>query len=973
MAMYRFFQKEEDGPWFPVQESDQVLEDAKRQGAKKLTILSVDAPQGADDVKRGHKYRGPLYFDIDHDSGDVNESILSAQNLVTKLIEVYEVPEEAIQVFCSGKKGLHVLVEQRAFMPRETAVKDLPLIYKAMAAELYVMGLDMSPYACGRGNTFRIANLKRYDGNYRVPIRVSELFKLTPDSYREYVSRPREGLTHAKYKGNYSIRLNVLFASATEQVTRWDRELTERSRNIAQGMLEKVADRAPPCVEAIAEYKTLKDTTTFNQVALNLALWASRAGAPELERQRIFEMTADNAPRSDRYPTPRSRITELQGKYQFTINSADYKFGCGAMRSMLKEGRKICAGCPLENNCRTGTAAEFLSDVAEQAGIAKTEAGYRKIMAKGKSEQISTFVLEPDAAFMEELPDGTGMRRRGTLCRVMRNGEQLHTVVMDESCWASKSAFLKALEGVPGVYYIGGDAEIQKIKMLVFLEEEKMPEIYQVHAAGMYVERRREGGREAEIFTYVEPGRSLNNLHMTETHRLTKSIPLPPTLFQQVPIEVADLQADQALANLCRANQAPIMALTLGWFVACHLKAHLRECYGQFPLLALWGGSGAGKSAIAGLLATLHGMNCTQRSTANMSAINRFNAIELLSGTTTVPRLCEEYNKDKMPEHQYTMLGELFKALWGCESAQRGAVVAGQRSAVSIEIPLTAPACITSEQQIKMPALLERTLVIRLAKGGRNRDAFMKARAGRVSLMRLGQHLMQQALNTPLRKVERMLEDQEDYVSADEFEDRPRYSLMVVHMALEWLATICTSLRMADSVTEIHRLKAALTLITRPNQSKEEKSDSLSGILGQARITEIDQLLLHLVDLAAESGAILKEEAQTQQRALRRVWISPRTDYMVAGDLLYLDGKTCHSRYLEWCRAIGLRTPLMAWSDVKQLIEHEPYFAGWKSLEGFAFGQPALALSIGGLANRNIDVTAMRRIYDVFGTVGFDT
>lgn len=969
MAMYRFFQKEEDGPWFPIQESDHIVEDAKRQGAKKLTILSVDAPQGADDAKRGHKYKGPLYFDIDHDSGDVHESIVSAQNLVTKLVENYEVPEEAIQVYCSGKKGLHVLVDQRAFMPRDTAIKDLPLVYKAMAAELYVMGLDMSPYACGRGNTFRIHNLRRYDGNFRVPIRVSELFKLTPEAYLQYVSKPREGLVHARYRGNYSIQLNVLYASAVEQVERWDKELTERSRNVAQGMLEKIAS-APPCVEAIAEYKSLKDTASFNAVALNLALWASRAGAPEIERSRIFEMTADNAPRSDRYPTPRARITELQGKYQFTINSADYKFGCGAMRALLKEGRKVCAGCPLENNCRTGTAAEFLSDVAEQAGIAKAETGYRKIMAKGKTEQISTFVLEPDAAFMEEMTDGTGVRRRGTLCRVMRNGEQLSTVVMDEASWASKSAFLKALEGVPGVYYIGGDAEVQKIKMLVFLEEDKMPEIYQVHSAGMHVERRRDGGREVDILTYVEPGKSLNNLHMTETHRLTKNIPLPPTLFRQVPLEQGDMVADQALAQLCRANQAPIMALSLGWFVACHLKSHLRESYGQFPLLALWGGSGAGKSALAALLVALHGVNANQRSAANMSTMNRFNAIELLSGTTSVPRLCEEYNKDKMPEHQYAMLGELFKALWNCESASRGAVVPGQRSAVSLEIPLTAPACIMSEQQIKMPALLERALVIRLAKAGRNRDAFMKASAGRSHLMRLGQALMQSALRMPLKKVEAMMADQAQYVSDAEFDDRPRFSLTVIHMALHWLATVCADMRMSDSVTEIHRLKTALTLITRMDKTEEQqKEDNLTGILGQARVTEIDQFLIHLVDLAVESGAALKEEALTKVKASRRIWLSPRTDYMVSGDKLYLDGKTCHARYLEWCRNVGIRSPLVAWSDVKQLIEHEPYFLGWLSLEDFAFGQPALTLSMEFLANRNIDATSMRRIYDIFGKV----
>ena len=81
MAMYRYFQTEEDGPWQPITDSPTALEDAKRQGAKKMTILAVDSPLGADDAKRGHKYVGPLYFDVD--CADVADAIKSAQQLVS--------------------------------------------------------------------------------------------------------------------------------------------------------------------------------------------------------------------------------------------------------------------------------------------------------------------------------------------------------------------------------------------------------------------------------------------------------------------------------------------------------------------------------------------------------------------------------------------------------------------------------------------------------------------------------------------------------------------------------------------------------------------------------------------------------------------------------------------------------------------------------------------------------------------------
>lgn len=966
MAMYRYFQTEEDGVWKLVQDSPNVVEDALRQGAKKLTILAVDTPLGMEDAKRGHHYKGPLYFDIDVDSGDVGEAITSARALVQKLVEHYQTPIEAIQIYASGKKGLHVLVDQRALMPRRTAVKDYPLIQKFMAAELYVSGLDLSPYALGKNNTFRIANVKRYDGNYRVPLRYHELLELDAEGYRRLVAAPRD-LTFAPYDGDYSVPLNVLFASCSDRVVRYEKELNERSRVLQQGVLDKIAQHAPPCVEELAYNRGLANSTTFNDVALNLALWAARAGVPDVERDRVFALTADNMPTSSRYPTARARRVELEGKYRFAQNS-DYKFGCGAMRSLLKSGRKVCSGCPLEDNCRSATAAEFYTDLAERLGVVAADSGYQKVHGKGKVENLTTFLLQGLAAYMEEMPDGTGSRRRGTLCRITRYGEELGTVLLDESAWNSKAGFLRALEGIPGVYFTGGDADVQKIKMLVFTEDGSMPEIYQAKAVGIVIDEH----MGAEVVTYIEPGRSLNNLHMVDTHRLTKAIPQPPTLFKQQPLTAGDLQVDQTLAMFARSNDPAVMALVIGWFVGCHLKAHLMHIEGQFPLLSLWGAAGSGKSKIGEVAACLHGMNCNKRSKANMSTMNRFNAIELLSSSTTVPRLCEEYNKDKMPEHQYIMLGELFKAAWNGEAAARGTLEGGGRGAVSVEIPLSAPVMTMSEQQPKMPALCERSLVAMVKKSSRRQAEFAQAYAGRLSLMRLGQYLMQQALAMAPAKVGVRLAAQEVFVGP-QWDTRPAYSLRVVHMALAWLTEACKTMRLTDSGREILRLKDALTKVTAaPGDGSTARPEERS-LLARAEHSEIDLFVTRISDLAVETGATMADViASRTPQGGRKLWISPRTDYQVAGDQLYLWAKTCHARYLEWTRSMGLRTPLADYSDLASLIEHEPYFVAWKSLPGFAFGEEALVLSISELARRGIRVEGMRQVYDTLGKVDLE-
>ena len=66
-------------------------------------------------------------------------------------------------------------------------------------------------------------------------------------------------------------------------------------------------------------------------------------------------------------------------------------------------------------------------------------------------------------------------------------------------------------------------------------------------------------------------------------------------------------------------------------------------------------------------------------------------------------------------------------------------------------------------------------------------------------------------------------------------------------------------------------------------------------------------------------------------------------------------------------RAAGRRTPLDSWSDVKQLIETEPYFLEWKSLPDFSFGEPCITLSMSKLEERGVPMKGMRSVYDVLG------
>ena len=177
--MFRYFQRSEEGGWTPVTDSHDVEDRVKAENGRKMTILAVSHAVNEETDREALSYKGPLYFDIDY-KGDITEAIRSAKDLCRTLVERYEVPKEAIWPFCSGSKGIHILIPETVFSSGR-AMKQLPLVYKEMARQLSVVGLDFQVYSTGRGNSFRLANLQRADGNYRVPITYEELFALTGD------------------------------------------------------------------------------------------------------------------------------------------------------------------------------------------------------------------------------------------------------------------------------------------------------------------------------------------------------------------------------------------------------------------------------------------------------------------------------------------------------------------------------------------------------------------------------------------------------------------------------------------------------------------------------------------------------------------------------------------------------------------------------------------------------------------------
>ena len=926
--MFKYYQTKEKGTWIPVEFTSDTESVVRGQGAKRLTILAVSELVD-DEATDKHKlsYKGPLYFDID--CKNLNEAIESCRKLVQHLIKL-GTPKESVQVYCSGSKGMHVIVDEKCFSTGR-ATRSLPLIYKEMASSLYVPGMDFQVYSQGRGVCWRLVNVQRDDGKYRIRISVEELATLTEEAYRTLCAAPRE-IAFPEPVAAIVPELQLLFEAAKKRVAAKPASVVIAS----DADLKKISEVPPVCVTELASYKGLHADKNFNQAAMQMAIYIARAGVSQEMADSLLDLMATNS-HSTKYDTAKSRKEHLQGQLAYIRSSQQYKFGCNAMRGMLKT--RPCEGCPIE------TEGDGIKDEAAEVGIKKLQDGYY-IQGPKEDRKISNFTLVPLDVFMEIPQDGSTPRRKGTIVDIVRGGNRVATTVIDEGSWNSVSAFKREVEGISNLIFLGSDHDVHRIKLLTYEEGQDMGQIMQVYTCGIHTHEI-DG---TTIFTYVEPGLSINNMKVTGTHRLQGKAIAPPYFNSTEVCKAGDAAAEKALVNLMKVCGPRQSATIVGWFVACHLKAHFKHLFGQFPILHVWGNAGSGKSKTVELVSNLNGTDFGGKDTAvNASSLTNWATIDYFAGTTTVPRVLEEFNRSKIKnEKSYVFIGEMLKASWNSESILRGTIggknSGGRTGAATVEIPIVSPIVVIGEQGFEMPALLERSVEVMLSKNTREGRAgnYAEASAGRNHLRSIGKALMIKSLMTNLESVEDMMHEADNVVPSN-IDDRPRYSLKVIYIGLWYLRKLITEdLKFSD--------EARITLDLLINQFVEYVQMVGRNALSATAHSEVDAVIETMALMAAMSNGSTSSNAMTLERGVH---------YMVVDDTLFLDIPICHAIYRRYAANVEKIVPAIANAkQFKILLAEEYYYVGETTVgTHFASNRPVSKLSIARMAEKGIDTS----------------
>jgi hypothetical protein len=914
--MYRYYQLGEKTEWLPIRDTDTVETTIRKHGGIKMSVLAVsEIIDSADVSDNSHlRYRGPLYFDIDMKE-DIPAAAEAALELANRLLRL-GIASSDLSIFASGSKGFHLLVPQKCFS-NGRAVQGLPKIYKEMALQLYVEGMDLQVYCGGRGNCFRLANVKREGKDfYRVPLHLDELEGMTTERYRELTAAPREWVSDPVYQ--YAPGLERIFETAR----RTAKQKLAFHDPVPDAQLQEYAEDWPQCVVRLRD-GAVKPDANFNKLGLGLASFIIRAGVSEDRVSALLTKTAESN-RSRTYDTPRSRIQQLRGNVHYVAGNPNWQFSCNYMRSLVQGNP--CDGCPIGQLRRTvdGTSLDSLIPVVER--------GHCYYRAGSEDDLISTFVIRAlqnyaEVGLIHGQHDVTGLE-----CEIVMKGGRTVRRVIPEVAWTSRSSFLAVLTGVGDIQFFGSDRDVQAIKYRVYNKPEgedneaDMETIYEVTAAGIHFEDYM--GTPTRI--YVEPGWAINHCGISGTHQLNVQVQAPPRVaaLPDLPNGVSPEELeeiDQVMVDLMSINTPESMAVLLGWFAAAHLKAHIAAGRTkEFPLLNVWGNAGSGKSKTTRLLALLSGVETADAEYAiDLPGTTRFPVFAYVGSTTTVPRILEEFNKSKFVGHakgHYMALFEIFKAAWDMTPVSRGVVggngTSGSRKRVNasiVEITPIAPIIIVSEQAPDEPALQHRTLQVLLTGAGRDRgtphfQAITHDVTRKEKIRYVARALVSQAMASDVSQVYQWIDSCPIRFPAS-LENRPRWSYHVVWGGLQFLEATLRRSRLTRSVDRLQELMARM-------QEKLERDGSY--ISRRVARSEVDAVV---DDMAMAARMAVNDHTKTDL-------LTSGVHYKVEGNVLYLDWLVGHAIYMRFVRQQGKTVVLDNPSRFLELMEHEEYYMG---------------------------------------------
>ena len=294
-----------------------------------LTYMSAHAPAPTPTIAG---YEGKVwahFLPIDLDHPDLGAALDAARRLASLFLERWAVPSEAIQVYFSGSKGFHLMLDTRLF-GKIPPSKSLPLLFAAMRRHLSLKLSEtqrktMDLAIKDRVRLLRLPNtVHEKSGLYKILLDPSELQRLGPEEIRQYAKAPRP-LAATDETGlvpRVSVRENPMAAKFYRRIRQQVRRVIRKSFRNRFRRPEDSRQIAFPCAGAQRIWESHVEPGQRNNCAIRLASELRLLGLSEEEtREKLFKWNETN-----RIDLP---AHELEGVIRSAYQRRfPYRYGC---------------------------------------------------------------------------------------------------------------------------------------------------------------------------------------------------------------------------------------------------------------------------------------------------------------------------------------------------------------------------------------------------------------------------------------------------------------------------------------------------------------------------------------------------------------------------------------------------------------------------------------------------------------------
>ena len=759
VPLFRYYQKTGgQEPWTPVR----YTEDLSAIKPTFVTILGLDTLMDSDptqEQKDRIRYYGPLYFDIDAKS--LTDSIESANELYSKLIAA-GLTEHDIEIYCSGKKGFHLLVPPECFMekPDEPVVR-LPAIYKEMALKFAVRDLDFRVYTAQRGRMLRTVYNQRENGLYKVAISADQLRSMTEESYVELAAVPTGPAT---VRPGFSGKFSLAYTAAVQKVTNW-----------------KPRKAKPPSAEVLKRdlgvvNRILRNECKggFNRIAIQLAVYAREVGWTEDQLvNSAKDLIQGHESDSSRYATPSKRAAELRRMCQYVEDNQGYAYSSAHLSKLLTSREQLVAAPADAASEEPGEATE--GEPTEAAPDHK--APDNRTTSQHQGIQVSLEgIFSDNGSDLRQLSNAS----LGNLSvSHVINGEVSAIradVYVDSELTASGVSFpTDSFTSSAGLHrelvrfgsgFWGTDMDARGV--LAALQNAGAPVKTELLHCGLDLVKlpnSQHAPLQEGVLVWAGKGGCVAQAWAAKLADFSFSEDashqgVPDLLDAPHPRELlATSDQKRRLVETWRAlwesNDKQTIGQVYGWMAACFWRSLIHAATDQYPLLHVAGAAGYGKTQNIRLAASMHTYRVRlPEATPNSTP---FALGQLLSCYTSAPVLLDEYKPHRMSETRLEGFRSLLRDAYNGKASLRGGGAgagAGQRNQGWRNLSATyikAPVIFIAEALETETAILERSVPVTFTRRRGRGDTFSKftkVQENKDILASLGRALVEDILAT---------------------------------------------------------------------------------------------------------------------------------------------------------------------------------------------------------------------------------